>query len=555
MFPPRTCSWCSCVVFVFFIVGLVAGQDSTPQVPHSDAAPTAPLASTSQRISFDDFVDSAIQQERRLTDWMRGFQPIIETYIQEEGAEYRFQKGVIRNGDDYFLGRLDLTGKSPSIVPFADEQTWNQGGERYFVHDSPPFSQVSFAQALFPDLDHFERQNYNFEFVRWESLGAVRCAAIDVKPHGNSSKRGFVGRIWVEDRNYSIVRFMGTFTSRGRAKHAFHFDSWRLNTLGDWWMPAYVYTQESKPQEPAHKLWFKAQTRVWGYGLRNAGDRRENAKQMELPTDVPDETIDPPEDKVVDRLQGAGLLAPDGDVNRILETVVNNILITNNLDSLSGFRCRVLLTVPLESFVVGRTIVLSRGLLDVLPDEATLAAVLAHELAHVILNHAVSSKYLAAFDLPFADSLIPAAVDFHYTRTQEADADKKAIELFSNSPYKDQFVSTGRFLRLLEINSARFPILLDGPFSHDLTSSHLAGMQARYTAARPAKPGRPDQISALPIGSRIVVDPWSSRIEMTKSKPVPLQSKAEKIPFEVTPFYPYLRRLEATEKAQNRVQP
>jgi hypothetical protein len=46
----------------------------------------------------------------------------------------------------------------------------------------------------------------------------------------------------------------------------------------------------------------------------------------------------------------------------------------------------VLLTTPLESFVVGRTIILSRGLLDVLPDEATLAAVLAHELAHIVLR-------------------------------------------------------------------------------------------------------------------------------------------------------------------------
>jgi hypothetical protein len=49
---------------------------------------------------------------------------MIETYIQEEGSAYRFQKGIIRNGDDYFLSRLDLTGNSPSIVPFADEETY-----------------------------------------------------------------------------------------------------------------------------------------------------------------------------------------------------------------------------------------------------------------------------------------------------------------------------------------------------------------------------------------------------------------------------------------------
>ncbi len=348
------------------------------------------------------------------------------------------------------------------------------------------------------------------------------------------------------------MRFKGTFTSRGLARRAFHFDSWRLNTLGIWWMPAYVYTEESKPYDlSSHKLWFKAQTRVWGYELRNASDHRENAKQTDPPEDFPDvnpgETTYPPEeteDTVVERSQVAGLMAPDGEVNQILETVVNNILITNNLD-IARVRCRVLLTAPLESFVMGRTIVLSRGLLDVLPDEATLAAVLAHELAHIVLGQTVSSGYSTGFALPFPDSQIFAALDFHFNRTQEADANKKGMELFSKSPYKDQFVSAGLFLKALEASSGRFPILLHGRFGNDFGSSHLLGGQARADSHKLPKTDRLNQISALPIGSRIVVDPWSDRIEMLKSKPVRLTSPAEKIPFEVTPFYPHLKRLDA----------
>jgi hypothetical protein len=554
MFTSRIFSWLSWAFFVFFAVGLAPGQNSSPAAASRDAAHTVASASTRQNISFDDFVDSVIGQERRLTDFMRSFKPMIETYIQEEGSEYRFQKGTVPNGDDYFLSRLDLTGNSPSIVPFADEETWNQGAEKFFVHDPLPFSQVAFAQALFPDFGHFERENYRFEFVRWEDLGAVRCAAIDVTPQGNSKKRGFVGRIWAEDRNYSIVRFKGTFTSRGRAKRAHHFDSWRLNTVGTWWMPAYVYTEEFAPYDPSHKFWFKAQTRVWGYDLQNASDRRENVKQTDPPNGLPDETVFSPENIIVKRLQDAGLMAPDGEVNRILEIVVNNILITNNLDDIPGLRCRVLLTAPLESFVVGRTIVVSRGLLDVLPDEATLAAVLAHELAHVVLSHEVTSTYLTSFALPFPDSLIPLAIDFHFSRNQEKEADQKGMELFSKSPYKDQFVSAGLFLNALETNSGRFPILLHGPFSHDFESSHLAHTHARFSSIKPRKADQLDRISALPIGSRIVVDPWSDRIQMLKTKPVPLQSKAEKIPFEVAPFYPYLRRLDTTENAQTRAQ-
>src|SRR5215467_11322809 len=479
MFRLRTFSWPSWALFMFLVVGLVTGQDPAA-APPPDASQTASLASTSQRIAFDDFIDSVVRQERGLTDLMRNFKPIIETYIQEEGSELRFHQGFVPNGDDYFLSRLNLTGDSPSIVPIADEETWYQGAEKYFVQDPLPFNQLAFAQALFPDFGHFDRQNYTFEFVRWEVLGEIRCAAVDVRPQGNSKKRGFVGRIWVEDRNYGIVRFKGTFTSKGLAKRAFHFDSWRLNTLGNWWMPAYVYTEERKPRDvSSHKLWFKAQTRVWGYDLRNAGDHRENAKETDPPEDFPDpsKTTYPPENTAVERSQVAGLMAPAGEVNQVLETVVNNILITNNLD-IGGVRCRVLLTVPLESFVMGRTIVVSRGLLDVLPDEATLAAVLAHELAHVVLGHAVNTAYLTNLDSPFPDSQLFAALDFHFNHAQEAEANKKGMELFSKSPYKDQVVSAGLFLRALQANSGRFPILLHGSFSSDFESSHLVAVEA-----------------------------------------------------------------------------
>jgi hypothetical protein len=64
-----------------------------------------------------------------------------------------------------------------------------------------------------------------------------------------------------------------------------------------------------------------------------------------------------------------------------------------------------------------------------------------------------------------------------------------------------------------------------------------------------------DQISALPLGSRIKVDPWSDRIEMLKSKPVPLLSASEKMPFEVSPFFPYLKRLDAHAQTQAGSQP
>ena len=48
-------------------------------------------------------------------------------------------------------------------------------------------------------------------------------------------------------------------------------------------------------------------------------------------------------------------------------------------------------------FHLGHTIVLSRGLIDVLPDEASLATMIAHELGHIVLGHRMDTSY-AFFD-------------------------------------------------------------------------------------------------------------------------------------------------------------
>jgi hypothetical protein len=553
------------VLLVYPVVILpIAAQSPTRSVPSAEKVRPASQVSARKDLTFDEFVDSAIVQERRLTQLMRFFKPVVETYIQEEKHDPDVQTSP--KNDQYFLSRLDLTGDAPANREFENPEHSKLEKEKNllenkFLKDEQPFTAVGFAQAVFPDLEHFDRQDYLFKFVRWEVLGEVRCAVIDVTPRENTSNRGFMGRIWVEDQDYNIVRFSGTYTSKANSKRSFHFDSWRLNILGVTWMPAYVYTEESDPHDPSsHGLWFKAQTRLWGYDTQQAGDHHEYAKRLtdnvamadpnrhEASQDLSPQftlggTTYTPEDDVVERLQLAGLMAPDGAVDRILETVVNNLMITNNLH-IAGVRCRVLLTTPLESFVVGRTIVVSRGLLDVLPDEASLAAILAHELAHIVLMDSLGAEYSAQFSLPFSDLEIFTKLNFHFAAAKEAEADAKGQELFSKSPYKDKVANVALFLQALESRSAQLPNLMHGRFSNDFDRSHLIGMQTVAKAPKRLQMGNPNQIAALPLGSRIKLDPWSDRIEMLSTKLPVLENAAEKRPFEVSPFFPSLKRLQ-----------
>lgn len=557
MFSTRRVFWTVAALVAVLPVAVSSGQEANSAASISSAPSAMPGAQPPKSANPDQYVDSAIRQEQRLIALMRNFRPVIETYIQKEKTDPDATSSP--DADEYFLGRLDLTGDSPSVNAFSRGESFKKKAKKVSkkVAKSRLLQPIDFARGVFPDAGHLDRENYTFEFAHFESLGEVRCAAFDVKPREDRG-RGFIGRIWIEDRDFNIVRFTGTYISQ----RAFHFDSWRLNTLGVRWLPAYIYTQESNSSDPAdHSVWFKAQTRIWGYDVRSAGDQHEFAKRLTDAATAADpkrheasQDLNPaysvgdtsyrPEDAVVERLQVTGLMASDGEVDQILETVVNNLQVTNELD-IAAVHCRVLLTTPLESFVVGRTIIVSRGLLDILPDEATLAAVLAHELAHIVLKHSLENS--AVLSDRFSDLEIFSHFKFRFDAAQEAEADKKGFELLAKSPYQGQQGKVELFAKELQVRSRQLPHLMRATFGNDFLSSHFITTQTA-NASEPLQANSLDQIAALPLGSRITVDPWSDRIGMLKAKPVRLDSPKEKIPLEVTPFFPYLKRMDQQAK-------
>jgi hypothetical protein len=223
--------------------------------------------------------------------------------------------------------------------------------------------------------------------------------------------------------------------------------------------------------------------------------------------------------------------------------VVNNLLLTNNIDLQGDFRCRVLLTSPLESFTIGRAIVVSRGLLDVLPDEASLAMVLSHELAHIVLGHRLDTKLAFNDRMFFPDESSFQRLDFKHSGADEEAADAKALDLLKNSPYKDKLGNAGLFLKALQQKAPELPNLIRSHLGNSIASSKTVRMSTLLAAAPALEERRLDQIAALPLGGRIKVDPWSDQVELSKAKAVALNSSREKMEFEITPFFPYLTRL------------
>jgi hypothetical protein len=555
------------LLLLFCATPLLLAQETSP-APGSDPQAAKPVPAeleikpapqpTEPSLTFDQVLDRVVEREHFFVAQMRHMHPLIETYIQNMRPDKEF--GELPVSDKYFLGRLSLD-RSVDDDSFMGVPGFKQRflGTLTNVY-SMKFLPNGFAQMVMLDND-FQRKYYTFKFVRREFLGEVRCLVIDVQPKRHVGEGRFLGRIWVEDQNYNIVRFNGTYAPHPRYSYYLHFDSWRLNLRPGIWLPAYIYSEESNLKyRIGETLHFKAQTRLWGYDLQHLGSSDEftqivvdspqavqdksEAAQDATPLQAQREWQRQAEDNAVERLQTIGLLAPPGDVDKVLQTVVNNLEVTNNLSIEPEVRCRVLLTTPLESFTIGHTIVISRGMIDVLPDEASLAMVLSHELAHIALGHELDTKLAFNDRMFFPDDETFDRLGFHHTATEEDAADKRGLEFLQNSPYKDKLANAGLFLRALQDRSAELHSLIRPHLGDSLANPKDVRMAQVANAAPKLEMARTDQIAALPLGGRVKMDPWSNKVELLKAKPMPITSAREKMPFQVTPFFPYLTRLE-----------
>lgn len=508
-----------------------------------------------QQPAQDQIIDRVIEGETRLLQLLRNFKPVVETYVQNMQPDPEL--GLVPKSDAYFLGRLDFS-RNVNDRSFLGQKHLPSLLQKVKGAYSLQYSPEELSRLALLD-EKLDRQHYTFAFRHRETLGEIRCLVFNVQPRGQSSDPRFLGRIWVEDQDYKIVRFNGTYVPHPRSRASLHFDSWRLNLLPKTWLPSFVYSEESDEEgRLGHKIRYRAQTRVWGYDLRHAGDHREYQQALvNNPVFIPggndpSQNLSPilserespysMEENIIERLQVAGLMAPDGDLDRVLEQVVTNLIITNNIKNLTDVRCRVLLTTPFESFSFGHTIAVSRGLLDVLPNEVTLAAILAHELAHILLGHSGANSFGFNDRTFIPDEKVLQRVNFHRDRAQEEAADAKAFELLRRSPYKDQLSSAGLFFRMLKVRAPDLPNLIQSHLGNTWGGRDDARMEPLQGLAPKLEMQRTDQIAALPLGGRVKLDPWSDRIELLKPKPIALQNAREKLPLELTPFFPYLAR-------------
>ncbi len=559
----NTMNWMVMALLAVTMTAAAQQPASAPQNPQpvaaTQTAQTATQSNLAPPTTMDQVVDRVIMRENDLIKFLSPRTPVVETYLQNLKQDP--QLGPIPENDHYFLGRMDLS-ESIDRSSFLQDKGKEEGMEKHLLGEFTKrfkfqYQPLGFSWMIYADRDDFDRQHYDFRYARREFLGDVRCLVFDVTPKKSSGRGRFLGRIWVEDQDFNIVRLNGTYARAARNTYYFHMDSWRLNLIPGYWVPSYIYSEEGDFTAGAkNKIAFKAQTRMWGYNLKakmgndeltsirvdSVKDNTPTAQDA-TPLAAEREWQQQAEDNVIERLERAGLLAPEGDVDKILQTVVNNLEITNNIELPRPVRTRVLMTSPLETFSVGNTIVVSRGLIDVLPDEGSLAMVLSHELAHIVLGHNLGSQYAFNDRMLFSDEGTYANLGFKHIPEEETAADKKAIEMLKTSPYAQKLDAAGLFIKALQTRAPQLSALLQAHLGNNITENGTVTRMAQLATSAPALDwNKLDQIAALPLGGRVKMNPWDDKVEIVKAQPVAITSARDKMPFEVTPFYPRLSR-------------
>ena len=189
-----------------------------------------PLAAADTSTPVDRLLDRIFEREKSFLDSIRQRTPLIETYIQETpdtappeahpNVDARSNVDARPNKDHYFLGRFRMAD-TIAYEPLVDRTDAPAPAKSKHAPKNPP---MTFSPARLradgrhgssrfqsPDLHASITSAANF----W-ARSAAWCSTSHLRTRGQVGK--FIGRIWVEDRDDSIVRFNGTYIQPPPAK-------------------------------------------------------------------------------------------------------------------------------------------------------------------------------------------------------------------------------------------------------------------------------------------------------------------------------------------------
>ena len=220
-----------------------------PAPPPARAPENPPNVVTPQTGSHVDTAPPAIPVEQ-----------IIQKFAARE-AEFKTERDNYTYTQTFVMQTIDADGQPDGEYRMTSDIVFTPGGKRIeHVTDAPvpSLQRITVSQQDIDDLEHVqpfvlttqELPKYDVKYVGRQQVDELTTYVFDVGPKVlEKNQRYFQGRIWVEDKEYGIVKTDGKAVpdiKKHGSENVFpRFETFRENIEGHYWFPTYTRSNDT----------------------------------------------------------------------------------------------------------------------------------------------------------------------------------------------------------------------------------------------------------------------------------------------------------------------
>src|SRR6266849_841577 len=225
-------------------------QGPLPPPPPSTVAPSGPSVEPAKKNASGQETPSHITNEPPGVP----VQQIIQKFTEHE-EEFRKERDNFTYTQIFVFQELDEDDRPDGEYRLTSDILFTPAGKRYekvLEAPSPSLKRITMSQQDFDDIEKVwplvltpsDLPKYDVKYVGREQVDEVGTYVFDIAPLKlEKGQRYFQGRVWVEDKDFQIVKTRGKATGLLKKKEdqAFPmFETFRENIEGPYWFPTYT---------------------------------------------------------------------------------------------------------------------------------------------------------------------------------------------------------------------------------------------------------------------------------------------------------------------------
>jgi hypothetical protein len=205
---------------------------------------------------------------------------IIKQFAAKE-AEFKIERDNFTYTQTFIIQTLDDSNRVDGEYRTTSDIVFDERGRRVEKVTYAPAPTLERLQLTKEDLSDLENLypfvlttddigKYNVKYVDHVQLDELTTYVFDVEPKTlEKNQRYFQGRIWVDDKDFQIVKTFGKpvyAKSRSTQDQAFpRFETFRENIEGKYWFPTYTRANEMLHFRNADDIHIKLSVRYENY--------------------------------------------------------------------------------------------------------------------------------------------------------------------------------------------------------------------------------------------------------------------------------------------------